>query len=109
MFSLGGSLHSRKAFNMKTNDQILDDLIAAMAYAWLAACNRRVITAALDRNAWFVVEGTARLFGPASGDECRLFVHRAAARDVLNVVGTFAPEATAAAARITMNGHVPGA
>jgi len=47
----------------------------------------------------------SRLFGPASGDECRLFIHREAARDVLQVVGSFAPEATAAA-RVAINNHV---
>ena len=37
------------------------------------------------------------IFGPASADECRLFIHRAAARDALAAIGKFAPAATAAA------------
>ena len=94
---------------MKTNEQILDDLTAAMADTWLAACDHRVIVPTLVPTKFMVIDQQgSRLFGPASGDECPLFVHRAAARDVLQVVGTFAPEATAAAARIAMNGHVPG-
>jgi hypothetical protein len=95
---------------MKTNDQLLDEITAAMADTWLAACNRRVIITTLVPTKFMVIDQQgSRLFGPASGDECQLFVHRGAARDVLNVVGNFAPEATAAAARIVMNGHAPGA
>ena len=94
---------------MKTNEQIIDDLTAAMADAWLASCNCLVIVPTLVPTKFMVIDKQGwRLFGPASGDECQLFVHRAAARDVLAVVGTFAPEATAAAARVAMNGHVPG-
>ena len=94
---------------MKTNEQILDDLTAAMADIWLAACDRRVIVPTLVPTKFMVIDQQgSRLFGPAAGDECRVFVHRAAARDVLAVVGTFAPEATAAAARVAMNGQVPG-
>lgn len=87
---------------MKTNEQILDELTAAMADAWLAACNRRVIAPALLVAKSFVVvdlQGNVLLFGPASADECRLFIHRAAARDALAAISKFAPAATAAAFR----------
>ena len=85
---------------MQTNEQLLADITAAMADAWLAACDRRVIATALDtKNSFMVVDlqGTARLFGPASVEECRLFIHRAAARDALAAIGKFAPAAVAAA------------
>ena len=95
---------------MKTNEQIIDDLTAAMADTWLAACNLRVIVPTLVPTKFMVIsQQGSRLFGPASGDECQLFVHRAAAREVLQVVGTYAPETTAAAARVMMNGLPPGA
>ncbi len=86
---------------MQTHEQIIDDITAAMADAWLAACDRRVIAQALDNKAFMVidVQSTVRLFGPASSDECRLFIHRAAARDALAAIGKFAPAATAAAFR----------
>jgi hypothetical protein len=62
-----------------------------MADAWLAACDRRVIAPALFDSEKFIVweqlEKT-QLFGPASGEECRLFIHRAAALDVLRMLGT---------------------
>jgi hypothetical protein len=73
---------------MKTNAQLLDEITAAMADAWLAACERRVIA---DYGEKFVVvdlQGKATLFGPASPEECRLFIHRAAALDVLRMLGT---------------------
>ena len=85
---------------MQTNDQIINDITAAMADAWVAACERRVIAPVLDERKGFMVidtQGTVRLFGPASADECRLFIHRAAARDALAAIGRFAPAATAAA------------
>jgi hypothetical protein len=51
------------------------------------------------------VQDNALLFGPASGDECRLFVHRAAALDVLRAIGT---TRVAAAAEIAAgNGKLP--
>src|ERR1700720_4565148 len=89
MFSLGGSVLGEAKLraarhSMKTNEQILDDLTAAMADAWLAACNRRVIVPTLVPTKFMVIDQQgARLFGPASGDECVLFVHRAGARDFL--------------------------
>jgi hypothetical protein len=67
----------------ETNEQIVDDITAAMADAWLAACDRRVIAPAIVARTSFVVidrQGNVPLFGPASADECVLFVHRAAAR-----------------------------
>ena len=74
---------------MKTNAQLLDEITALMADAWLAACDRRVIgTTADGKCVVFVREGVGLLFGPASGDECRLFIHRAAALDVLRMLGT---------------------
>jgi hypothetical protein len=38
----------------------------------------------LDRQ----LQAMALVFGPASGDECRLFIHRMAALDVLRALGT---------------------
>jgi hypothetical protein len=86
---------------MQTNEQIVDDITAAMADAWLAACDRRVIAQALDNKAFMVIDtqGSVRLFGPASADECLRFIHRVAARDALAAIGKFAPAATAAAFR----------
>jgi len=74
---------------MKTNDQIIKEVTALMADVWLAACERRVITPALDWKSHMVIDvrENARLFGPASGDECRQFIHRAAALDVLRALG----------------------
>jgi hypothetical protein len=75
---------------MKTNAQLLDEITAAMADVWLAACDRRVIAPTLDNKASIVLDlqGNVRIFCPASGDECRLFIHRAAALDVLRMLGT---------------------
>jgi hypothetical protein len=75
---------------MKTNEQIVDEITALMADAWLAACDRRVIVGTLVPTKFMVIDQRqgARLFGPASGDECRLFIHRAAALDVLLALGT---------------------
>jgi hypothetical protein len=75
---------------LKTNAQLLDEITAAMADVWLAACNRRVIAPAVDNRSSIVVDMQAKamVFGPASADECRLFIHRAAAFDVLRMLGT---------------------
>jgi len=75
---------------MKTNEQIIQEITAFMADVWLAACDCRVIAPALHLNSYMVldVRENARLFGPASGDECRLFIHRMAALDVLLALGT---------------------
>jgi hypothetical protein len=75
---------------LQTNEQIVNEVTAAMADAWLASCNHRVIVQTLVPDKFMVIDhrlGT-RLFGPASGDECRLFIHRAAALDVLKMLGT---------------------
>jgi len=73
---------------MKTNEQIIQEVTALMAYAWLAACDRRVIGFAGSRNVVLDVREKVVLFGPASGDECRKFIHRMAALDVLRALGT---------------------
>jgi hypothetical protein len=78
---------------MKSAEQIQGEICAAMADAWLAACERRVITPSLDVRLSIVIDTQERrqLFGPATGDECRLFVHRMAARDALLAVGSLLP------------------
>jgi len=75
---------------MKTNEQIIQEITAFMADVWLAGCDHRVIAPALHLNSYMVldVRDNARLFGPASSDECRLFIHRMAALDVLRALGT---------------------
>ena len=75
---------------MKTNEQIIQEITAFMADVWLAACDCRVIAPALHLNSYMVldVRENARPFGPASSDECRKFVHRMAALDVLRALGT---------------------
>jgi hypothetical protein len=75
---------------LKTNEQLLNEITAAMADTWLAACDRRGIAPTLGNDASIVLDlqGNVRIFGPASGDECRAFIHRAAALDVLRVLGT---------------------
>jgi hypothetical protein len=94
---------------MKTNAQLLDEITAAMADVWLAACERRVIAAAPEPGAradWSVVvdlQQRVRLFGPAPASECRLFIHRAAALDVLRMLGT---ERVAGAAMVA-GGNLP--
>ena len=91
---------------MKTDNQILDEVTAAMADAWLAACDRRVIVGTLVPTKFMVIDhriGT-RLFGPASGDECRLFIHRAAALDVLRAIGT--TRVAEAAMTVARNGEI---
>jgi hypothetical protein len=88
---------------LQTNQQLLDEITAAMADTWLAACDRRVIATAYD--GCVVVEDSKRkVFGPASADECRLFIHRSAALDVLFAIGT---GQIAAAARIAADGKLP--
>jgi hypothetical protein len=73
---------------MKTNAQLLDEITAAMADAWLAACDRHVIgTTSENKHVVFRYSRKVGLFGPASGDEYRLFIHRLAALDVLRVLG----------------------
>jgi hypothetical protein len=75
---------------MKTNEQLLNEITALMADVWLAACDRRVIVPTLVPTKFMVIDhrqGT-RLFGPAAGEECRVFIHRAAALDVLRMLGT---------------------
>jgi len=79
---------------MKTDQQLIQEITALMADVWLAACNRRVIglwpVAERELNVVFE-HGMNRqpiLFGPASGDECRQFVQRMAALDVLRALGT---------------------
>jgi hypothetical protein len=92
---------------MKSNAQLLDEITAAMADAWLAACVRRVIVATKD-GGHAVVDLRQRapighLFGPASANECELFIHRAAALDVLRMLGT---ERVAGAAMVA-GGNLP--
>src|ERR1700730_255820 len=93
---------------MKTTEQLIQEITALMADAWLAACERRVIGPALDASGRSCVvldiskNGLQHLlFGPASSDECRLFIHRMAALDVLRALGT---ERVAGAALMVANG-----
>jgi hypothetical protein len=88
---------------MKSNAQLLDEISAAMADAWLAACDRRVVGTIAEGHVVVDVRQRVCLFGPASGDECRVFIHRAAALDVLRMLGT---ERVAGAAMIA-GGHLP--
>jgi hypothetical protein len=55
---------------MKSNAQLLDEVTAAMADAWLAACDRRVI-GTTPEGRHVVIDSRQRvcLFGPASADE----------------------------------------
>ena len=89
---------------MKSNAQLLDEITAAMADTWLAACERRVI-GTTPEGKHVVIDTNQRvcLFGPASGDECRVFIHRAAAPDVLRMLGT---ERVAGAAMVA-GGNLP--
>jgi len=73
---------------MKTTEQLIQEITALMADVWLAACERRVIGFAGSRNVVLDVREKVVLFGPSSGDECRKFVHRMAALDVLRAIGT---------------------
>ena len=91
---------------MKTNEQIVAKITALMADAWLAACDRRVIVGTLVPTKFMVIDqqGT-RLFGPASGDECRIFIHRRAAFEVLHALGT--QRVAEAAMTVAANGDPP--
>jgi hypothetical protein len=89
---------------MKTNEQLLNEITAAMADAWLAACDRRVMAPSLDGRSFIVMDRHAKLFGPASADECRLFIHRSAALDVLRMIGT---ARVAEAAMVAAEGNLP--
>jgi hypothetical protein len=94
---------------LKTNQQLLDEITAAMADAWLAACERRVTGTTPDGKCIVIdlggeLPGKIALFGPASADECRLYIHRAAALDVLFAIGT---GQVATAARIAADGKIP--
>jgi len=86
--------------------ELKDAVKLLMADVWLAACERRVIAPPLDpkspKLSVIDVQGFAILFGPASGDECRLFIHRMAALDVLRALGT---ERVAEAAHLVSNGQ----
>jgi hypothetical protein len=75
---------------MQTNQQLLDEITAAMADAWISSCNSRVIVNTLVPTKFMVIDARlgTRLFGPALADECLKFVHRAAAFDVLKMLGT---------------------
>jgi hypothetical protein len=74
---------------MKTNAQLLDEITAAMAGVWLGACDRRVIGGTPEgKHVVIDLQQRVCLFGPASADECRVFIHRAAALDVLRMLGT---------------------
>jgi hypothetical protein len=89
---------------MKSNAQLLNEITAAMAAAWLAACERRVIGTELDGTCVVLdLQQRVGLFGPASADECCVFIHRAAALDVLRMLGT---ERVAGAAMVA-GGRLP--
>jgi hypothetical protein len=88
---------------MKSNAQLLDEITAAMADAWLNACVRRVIATTATGCVVVDFQRKVGLFGPASARECELFVHRAAALDVLRMLGT---ERVAGAAMVA-GGNLP--
>jgi hypothetical protein len=89
---------------MKTNAQLLNEITAAMADVWLAACERRVIgTTPEGKHVVIDLQQKVCLFGPASAEECRAFIHRAAALDVLRMLGT---ERVAGAAMVA-GGNLP--
>jgi hypothetical protein len=88
---------------LKTNAQLLEEITAAMADVWLAACDRRVIGTTSTGCVVLDLQQKVGLFGPASADECRLFIHRAAALDVLRMLGT---ERVAGAAMVA-GGNLP--
>jgi hypothetical protein len=79
-----------KGYRLKTNAQLLDEITAATADVWLAACERRVIGTTPEKKHVVIDlhEIDVCLFGPASADECLVFIHRAAALDVLRMLGT---------------------
>jgi hypothetical protein len=89
---------------MKTNAQLLDEITAIMADTWLSACERRVIGTTPDgKNVVLDLQQKVCLFGPAPAEECRAVIHRAAALDVLRMLGT---ERVAGAAMVA-GGHLP--
>ena len=92
---------------MKTNEQIIAEVAAAMADAWLAACDCRVIVGTLVPTKFMVIDSRqgTRLFGPAHAEECRLFIHRAAAFDVLRALGT--GRVAAGAMTVARDGELP--
>jgi len=90
---------------MKTNEQIIQEVTALMADVWLAACEQRVIGFAGSRNMVLDVRERVVLFGPASGDECRQFIHRMAALDVLRALGT--ERVADASLRVVNGGKAP--
>ena len=97
---------------MKTNAQLLDEITAAMTDEWLRACDRRVIGATSPSDLKFVVLDLQQkicLFQAASADECRVFIHRAAALDVLRMLGTerVAGAAMVAGGHALHNGGLP--
>lgn len=75
---------------MQTNEQTLDEITEAMADAWINSCNSRAIVTTLVPMKFMVIESRlgTRWFGPASAEECLKCVHRAAALDVLTMLGT---------------------
>jgi len=94
---------------MKTTEQLIQEITALMADVWLAACDRRVIAPSLDpkspRSMVVDLQWRKTLFGPASSDECRLFIHRMAALDVLRALGT--ERVADAALRVASNSNAP--
>ncbi len=88
---------------MKSNAQLLDEITAAMADAWLAACERRVIGTTPQGCVVLDLQQKVGLFGPASAEECRAVIHRMAALDVLRMLGT---ERVAGAAMVA-GGNLP--
>ena len=92
---------------MKTNEQLLNEITALMATAWLAACERRVIGTTPEGK--HVAPDYLRrvcLFGPASADEGRgVDPDRSAALNVFRAPG---PQRVADAAMTAVaNGHLP--
>jgi hypothetical protein len=88
---------------MKTNAHLLEEITAVMADVWLAACDRRVIATLPTGFGVLDLQERVGLFGPASAEECRVFIHRAAALDVLRMLGT---ERVAGAAMVA-GGNLP--
>jgi hypothetical protein len=50
---------------LKTNEQFLNEITAAMADAWLAACERRVICTTAEGHVVVDFQQKLGLFGPA--------------------------------------------
>ena len=93
---------------MKTDQQLINEITALMADTWLTACDRRVIGTTPEGKHVVIDRLTANgvgVFGPASGDECRLFIHRMAALDVLRALGT--ERVADAALRVTNGSKAP--